>query len=213
MGNYQPFLQGPLPVANYTRIIIPGRFWTRPPSTKSTRMASSATPLHDSLIELAIPDAHAHAIKWYLKFISGPGAIGREVSGADYFSPYTSLVFPVSGLYCDSYRVTKYSGSPAATLLWDTSWYILNNLPTLSSLYNFSIPAGEDQGTIVLEPGEFYQWSFILHAGSRYDISSCVMRGNDAAELWVIKGKAQFREWVAKKQCSTCTRYDLATAL
>ena len=67
MGNYRPFLQGPLPVANYMRIIIPGRFWTRPPSTKSTRMASSATPLHDSLIELAIPDAHAHAIKWYLK--------------------------------------------------------------------------------------------------------------------------------------------------
>ena len=66
MGNYRPFLQGPLPVANYTRIIIPGRFWTRPPSTKSTRMASSATPLHDPLIELAIPDAHAHAIKWYL---------------------------------------------------------------------------------------------------------------------------------------------------
>ena len=64
MGNYRPFLQGPLPVANYTRIIIPGRFWTRPPSTKSTRMASSAMPLHDSLIELAIPDAHAHAIKW-----------------------------------------------------------------------------------------------------------------------------------------------------
>ena len=70
MGNYRCFLQGPLPVANYTRIIIPGRFWTRPPSTKSTRMASSATPLHDSLIELAIPDAHAHAIKWYLKVSS-----------------------------------------------------------------------------------------------------------------------------------------------
>ena len=67
MGNYRPFLQGALPVANYTRIIIPGRFWTRPPSTKSTRMASSATPLHDLLIELAIPDAHAHATKWYLK--------------------------------------------------------------------------------------------------------------------------------------------------
>ena len=30
-------------------------------------MASSATPLHDSLIELAILDAHAHEIKWYLK--------------------------------------------------------------------------------------------------------------------------------------------------
>ena len=29
------------------------------------RMASH--PLHYSLIELAIPDTHAHAIKWYLK--------------------------------------------------------------------------------------------------------------------------------------------------
>ena len=77
MGNYRPFLQGPLPVANYTRIIIPGRFWTRPPSTKSTRMASSATPLHDSLIELAIPDAHAHAIKWYLNTARLPGIYGN----------------------------------------------------------------------------------------------------------------------------------------
>ena len=91
MGNYRPFLQGPLPVANYTRIIIPGRFWTRPPSTKSTRMASSATPLHDSLIELAIPDAHAHAIKWYLNIYyiytnskpslgTSPGPFARELS-------------------------------------------------------------------------------------------------------------------------------------
>ena len=81
MGNYRPFLQGPLPVANYTRIIIPGRFWTRPPSTKSTRMASSATPLHDSLIELAIPDAHAHAIKWYL---NSAISASPHVHGAEY---------------------------------------------------------------------------------------------------------------------------------
>ena len=53
VGNYRSFLQGPLPVANYTRIIIPGSFWTRPPLTTNTRMASSATPPHDSLIELA----------------------------------------------------------------------------------------------------------------------------------------------------------------
>ena len=64
---YRSFLQGPLPIANYTRIIIPGRFWTRPPSTKNTRMASSATPLHGSLIELAIPDAHAHALNATLR--------------------------------------------------------------------------------------------------------------------------------------------------
>ena len=87
MGNYRPFLQGPLPVANYTRIIIPGRFWTRPPSTKSTRVASSATPLHDSLIELAIPDAHAHAIKWYLNILNGPEA---EPEGRGQATPKTA---------------------------------------------------------------------------------------------------------------------------
>ena len=87
MGNYRPFLQGPLPVANYTRIIIPGRFWTRPPSTKSTRMASSATPLHDSLIELAIPDAHAHAIKWYLNIPTNLVCV--------FFGPIPSLLHPL----------------------------------------------------------------------------------------------------------------------
>ena len=94
VGNYQPFLQGPLPVANYTRIIIPGRFWTRPPSTKSTRMASSATPLHDSLIELAIPDAHAHAIKWYLKQTVPPSWL-YTISGLDW---WTGLVDWTTGL-------------------------------------------------------------------------------------------------------------------
>ena len=49
----QSFLQGPLPVANYTHIIIPGSSWTCPPSTKNTRMASSSTPPHSLLIELA----------------------------------------------------------------------------------------------------------------------------------------------------------------
>jgi hypothetical protein len=160
-------------------------------------------------IAIIIPLAVIAAVLSFgIKFISGPGALGHEISGADYFSPYTSLVFPVSGLYCDSYRLTKYSGSPAATLMWDTSWYILNSLPTLSNRYNFSIPS-EDQSMIVLEPEEFYQWSFILHAGSRYEINSCVLGENDEAELWIIKGKALFKEWVVKKQCSTCTKYDL----
>ena len=62
VGNYWSFLQGPLPVANYTRIMIPGSSWTCPPPTKNTRMASSVTPPHDSLIELANPHAHAHAL-------------------------------------------------------------------------------------------------------------------------------------------------------
>ena len=93
MGNYRPFLQGPLPVANYTRIIIPGRFWTRPPSTKSTRMASSATPLHDSLIELAIPDAHAHAIKWYLNKDTQVASLQLHVFSDASENAYTAVVY------------------------------------------------------------------------------------------------------------------------
>lgn len=149
------------------------------------------------------------------KFISGPGDLGHEISGSGYFSPYTSLVFPISGLYCDSYRVTMYSGSPATTLSWDLSlyMYILNNPPALSSWYNFSIKYAEGQNNtlITLKPGEFYQWSFIFHAGSRYEINSCVLGESDGAKLLIISGKALFREWVVKKQCSlsTCTQYDL----
>ena len=105
MGNYRPFLQGPLPVANYTRIIIPGRFWTRPPSTQSTRMASSATPLHDSLIELAIPDAHAHAIKWYLKISAPKSWLYTKLSINLHFSHTNvrGLATPLSQVDCYLY--------------------------------------------------------------------------------------------------------------
>ena len=134
VGNYRCFLQGPLPVANYTRIIIPGRFWTRPPSTKSTRMASSATPLHDSLIELAIPDAHAHAIKWYLKrnshlsiFLSSfsfPGLTQDCLDLSPYFS-YKSTLFcsaQCSGTlvwhYLDSYVIVGVYGALTIGCVW-----------------------------------------------------------------------------------------------
>ena len=126
MGNYRSFLQGPLPVANYTRIIIPGRFWTRPPSIKNTRMASSATPLHDSLIELAIPDAHAHAIKWYLKFLlffSSIIAEGQQQERCGFSVWWTHLkhlhwdtwrLYPVGMLQpsCPSYKLILHQTSP-----------------------------------------------------------------------------------------------------
>ena len=78
-------------------------------------MASSATPLHDSLIELAILDAHAHAIKWYLndvflsnnvsiysfvKYIKLKGGFHVKIKNYD-FEP----VWPIKG--ADSRKNTR----------------------------------------------------------------------------------------------------------
>ena len=75
------------------------------------------TKLGRKYIAIIIPLAViAVVLSFGFKFVSGPGDLGHEISGTNDFSPYTSLVFPISGLYCDSYRITKYSGSPVATL-------------------------------------------------------------------------------------------------
>lgn len=129
------------------------------------------------------------------KLLSGETTLGHPSSGADNISPYTSLLFPVSGLSCESYTMTKYYGSPMGIL---TSMYILNKRPELSSIYNFSIHRN-DQDTVKLKVGEFYQWSFLLHAGSTYEVNSCIWEG-DMVELIVIQGEAKFREWIDKSK-------------
>ena len=141
------------------------------------------------------------------KFLSGSGDLGHTMSDTEGLSPYTSLVTvsPVSDLYCHSYSMKKYSGS--STVSWGTSLYILKNLPTLPTRYNFSIHP-EGQHMITLMPGEFYQWSFILYGGSRYEINSCVSEKGNVAELLVIKGET-FNKWEVKRQCSGCIKYDL----
>ena len=168
----------------------------------------SKTKVGRKCIAIIIPLAVLLAILYFgLKFLSGPGDLGQTLSGANDFSPYTSIMFPVSGLYCDSYSMTKYSGSPVATLSWNASMYILKDIPKLSTRHNFSVHR-EDQDVITLKPGEFYQWSFILHIGSRYEINSCVLGGSDN-ELLVIRGEAVFNEWVVAGGCSGCRRYYL----
>ena len=47
-GQLPVFSTTVLPVANSTRIMIPGSSWPHPPPTTNTRMASSDTPLHES---------------------------------------------------------------------------------------------------------------------------------------------------------------------
>ena len=47
-----------LPVANFTRILIPGSSWPHTPPTTNTRMAYSAPPLHESTTKK--PFLHIH---------------------------------------------------------------------------------------------------------------------------------------------------------
>lgn len=98
-----------------------------------------------------------------IKFLAGPGKLGHSSSGADALSPYTTLTFPASGLFCDSYSLTKYLGSPQSTLeSWRTSIYLLKSRPLMSAKHKFSIYRTEEN-MVTIKPGEFHQWSFLLH--------------------------------------------------
>ena len=70
------FLQGPFPVANYTRIIIS---WPLPLPAQSTRMASSATPLTIRKLSWPIMDLH-------------PRTLGRTSSQESIVSSIVSLL-------------------------------------------------------------------------------------------------------------------------
>ena len=52
-----------LPVANFTRIMIPGSSWPHPPPTTNTRMASSATPLHELTTKKPFLHIHPRTLK------------------------------------------------------------------------------------------------------------------------------------------------------
>lgn len=137
------------------------------------------------------------------KFLAGPGNLGHDSSGAEDFSLYTTVLLPgISGLFCDSYSVTKYRGGiPSRTV----SLYLLDNKPRLSEEYKFSVyRAGTDMIELNQEES-IHRWSFLLHTGSRYKVHSCVWEGGDQVELLVIRGKHDFHEWVSNYQHSKNT--------
>ena len=105
------------------------------------------------------------------RLLAGPGSLAHVPSGSDTFSPHNSLVFPVNGLYCDQFSISKYQFSPAS--LWNTSLYILNERPSQTDRYNFTVSKGGVGDFLRLEPGEYYQWSFNLLNGSQYSVSAC----------------------------------------
>ena len=143
-----------------------------------------------------------------------------EASGSDTFSPHNSLVFPVNGLYCDQFSISKYHISPAS--LWNTSLYILNEAPDPSQTdrYNFTVSKGGVGDFLHLKPGEYYQWSFHLLNGSQYSVSACVWLSSNVT-LHVLKGESDFNDWTKSEwsaaghvlpPCNTTGRPVLITA-
>ena len=114
------------------------------------------------------------------------------------FSPHTSLVFYISGFYCYKFSITKYlDNSPASQ--WNTSVYLLHQLPDLLTVYNFTLSEN-----ITLSPNEFYKWSFYLHTGSTYTINTCELDGgSNNAQICVIGGDRSFNDWTKTRSCNS----------
>lgn len=111
-----------------------------------------------------------------------------------YFSPRTSIAFDVSGLYCGKLTIKKYQdNSPSSQ--WNTSLYLLHQMPNLSTRYNFTISEN-----ITLSPYKFYKWSFYLHEGSSYTIKACIVNGTDS-NVCIIGGDNNLNDWIRTRSC------------
>ena len=111
-----------------------------------------------------------------------------------YFSPHTSVAFNVSGLYCDQLTIKKYyDNSPASQ--WNTSLYLLHQMPNLSTAYKFTISEN-----ITLSANGFYKWSYYLHEGSSFTIKACNkangMESSNDTEVCIIGGDQKLNEWI-----------------
>ena len=127
--------------------------------------------------------------------------IGHAPAGDDTFSPHTSMVFPVNGLYivyCDKFNISRYTASSTAT--WNTSLYLLHEVPPQTDEYEFHIQR-EAGDFLQLEPRKYRQWSFYLLNGSRYSVAACAWVGS-TVKLHVIKGTAEFNRWTNSRASS-----------
>ena len=131
-----------------------------------------------------------------LMFLQGSASlIGHAPSGEDLFSPHTSMVFPISGLYIDKFNISRYTASSTAS--WNTSLYLLHEVPSQTDEYEFHI----ESDFLQLKSGEYYQWSFYLRNGSRYSVAACAWVGS-TVKLHVIKGTAEFNRWTNSRASS-----------
>lgn len=128
--------------------------------------------------------------------------LGESVSeqfhpnGGDYFSLNTSIVFPLSGLFCPSFVISKEEDD---TSHWDASVYILSKVPSLSDGYNFTI---DKQENLSIQGVSFHKNSFYLRNGSIYTISSCVLNvPSPAVSVCILKGATEYSFWQRSKKC------------
>ena len=114
-----------------------------------------------------------------------------------YFSPHTTIGLNVSGMFCDQLTIKKYSdNSPASQ--WSVSLYFFNQMPNLSTVYDFTISEN-----VTLPKNEFYKWSFYLHEGSSYTIEACNSKNvkSDDVKVCIIGGDNDLNHWMKTRSC------------
>lgn len=113
------------------------------------------------------------------------------------FSPYTSQAFNVSGIHCEKFTIKKYwDNSP--TSQWNTSLYLLHQMPKLMTIYNFNVSKN-----ISLSSNEFYKWSFYLQNGSSYTVKSCELIGGSKIQMCIVGGDKNLSDWIRTRSCTT----------
>lgn len=114
-----------------------------------------------------------------------------------YFSPHSSIAFDISGMYCDKLTVKKYlDNSPAS--YWNTSLYLLHQMPNLSTVYDFTLSEN-----ITLPASGFYKLSFYLHQGSSYTIKTCKLNSRESndVQVCVVRGDNNLNDWIKTRFC------------
>ena len=82
---------------------------------------------------------------------------------------------------------------------WNTSLYLLHQMPNLSTAYEFKISEN-----ITLSANGFYKWSFNLHKGSSYTIKACKQNGTELSndtEVCIIGGDQNLSKWIRTRSC------------
>ena len=140
--------------------------------------------------------------------------VSRYPNGEDDFPLLnTSIVFPISGIFCKNFMISKtqneFKGMSAQSSDWTVSVHVLPEVPLLFDECNFMIREKLNFNT----PTMLYENSFYLHKGSKYSISSCVVGAPSPANVCIVSGDREYNSWLHTRKCphsiplSVCSPY------
>ena len=124
----------------------------------------------------------------------GPIIPGKEILGSGMLIPHTSFTVPVSGLYCESFVLSRLSwDNSEAAVSWNATVYVVSEKPP-SDHYNFTI-----SNNITLDAGNRWYMRYAhLRSGSKVAINSCAQEGDQKlVRACILQGKGSFEEWLS----------------